>query len=33
MAAAGRVRAAAYSWDDAAQRLWTAARGVRAGGG
>ena len=31
MAAAGRVRAAAYSWDDAAQRLWTAARGVRAG--
>ncbi len=31
MAAAGRVRAAAYSWDSAAQRLWTAARGVRAG--
>jgi glycosyltransferase involved in cell wall biosynthesis len=33
MAAAGRVRAGAYSWDSAAQRLWTAARGVRAGEG
>jgi glycosyltransferase involved in cell wall biosynthesis len=31
MAAAGRERAAAYSWDSAAERLWTAARGVRAG--
>jgi glycosyltransferase involved in cell wall biosynthesis len=31
MAAAGRVRAAAYSWDSAAEQLWTAARGVRAG--
>lgn len=33
MAAAGRERAGAYSWDSAAQRLWTAARGVRAGEG
>jgi glycosyltransferase involved in cell wall biosynthesis len=33
MAAAGRERAAAFSWDSAAQRLWTAARGVRAGQG
>ena len=33
MAAAGRVRAGAYSWDSAARRLWTAARGVRAGEG
>ena len=33
MAAAGRERAGAYSWDSAAQRLWTAARGVRAGAG
>ncbi len=33
MAAAGRERAGAYSWDGAAQRLWTAARGVRAGEG
>ena len=31
MAAAGRERAAAFSWDGAAQRLWTAARGARAG--
>ena len=33
MAADGRRRAAAYSWEAAAQRLWTAARGIRAGGG
>jgi len=33
MAAAGRERARAYSWDRAAQQLWAAARGVRAGGG
>ena len=33
MVAAGRARAAVYTWDEAAQRLWTAARGVRSGAG
>lgn len=31
MSAAGRERAAAYTWDDAADRLWTALHAVRAG--
>jgi glycosyltransferase involved in cell wall biosynthesis len=33
MAADGRLRAGAYTWDSAAERLWTAARGVRGGRG
>jgi len=33
MAVAGRQRAGRFSWDGAAERLWTAARGVRAGEG